>query len=82
MDEWIEETDEDGRWLVNGHTRLMVEPSQAWIDRQPAPYVPPTDTELATLAAILDKDDAQVSAGELKAAALGALRRMKRQGRL
>ena len=46
------------------------------------PVAPEADAELATIASILDKDDAGVTAGELKSVALKALRRMRRRGAL
>lgn len=46
------------------------------------PGAPPTDSEFETIASILDKSDANVTAGELKTVALAALRRMRRRGAL
>lgn len=45
----------------------------------PAPL---TDAELQAIAAILDKADTNVTAGELKTVALGALRRLRARGAL
>lgn len=36
-------TDEQGKWLVNGRFKQLIEPSQAWIDASPVVEPDPPD---------------------------------------
>jgi hypothetical protein len=67
----VYETDADGRWLIQGKARLLVEPSQAWLDARAAEVaaaeaeVPEPDPQAVLLEALAKEWD--TAAKELRA---------------